>query len=172
MKFLRNFGLGILWAALFPLLCVVIALIAVYGVFTFIVEFVIMLIHFFQGKSLFPSFPEDEQAFAIRQAAYANAAEPKEPTPPTQQVANNNSTTIIQQNYYNGHNPYPPQNPYSNPYYGQPRVPYNTPQQPSIGTPSHPVIENQGDPIQIESKSKEGPNLLSFPSSDESEKDQ
>ena len=99
MKFLRNFGLGILWAALFPLLCVVIALIAVYGVFTFIVEFVIMLIHFFQGKSLFPPFPEDEQAFAIRQVAYANAAEPKEPTPPTQQVANNNSTTIIQQNY-------------------------------------------------------------------------
>ena len=53
MKFLRNFGLGILWAALFPLLCVVIALIAVYGVFTFIVEFVIMLIHFFQGKIWF-----------------------------------------------------------------------------------------------------------------------
>ena len=77
MKFLRNFGLGILWAALFPLLCVVIAFFAVYVVFTFPVEFVIMLIHFFQGKSLFLPFPEVIQAFTIRQAAYANAAEPK-----------------------------------------------------------------------------------------------
>lgn len=171
MKFLRNFGLGILWAVLFPLLCVVIALIAVYGVFAFVVEFIIMMVHFFQGKSLFPPFPEDEKAFDIRQAAFASTQEAKEPVPPSQQIANNhNSTTIIQQNYYNNQNPYPPHNPYGNPYYGQPQMPYTPPQQPSLGAPSHPVIESQDDPLAIESK--EEPKLLHFPSSDERGKDQ
>ena len=51
MEFLKKFGIGILYAVFFPALLVIIALVAVYGVLVFLVEFVIMLINFF-------SFPE------------------------------------------------------------------------------------------------------------------
>ena len=59
MEFLKKFGIGILYAVFFPALLVIIALVAVYGVLVFLVEFVIMLINFFSGRTCFPVFPED-----------------------------------------------------------------------------------------------------------------
>ena len=69
MEFLKKFGIGILYAVFFPALLVIIALVAIYGVLVFLVEFVIMLINFFSGRKCFPVFPEDEEATKRKQEA-------------------------------------------------------------------------------------------------------
>jgi len=100
MQFLKMFGLGILYALLFPFFLVILALFAVYGIMNFFIEFIIMLINFFKGKKLFAPYPEDEKAFAILQQlqqAQLNAMNPKPAT----------TNVYVQQNYYppHGHQP-------------------------------------------------------------------
>ncbi len=94
MEFLKKFGIGILYALGFPLLLVLVALVALYGVLVFLVEFVIMTINFFSGKKCFPVFPEDEEATKRKQEAIAGAS-PKQETPPTP------NNIYVQQVYYN-----------------------------------------------------------------------
>ena len=62
MKVLREFGLGILYAILLPILLAIAAVVAVYGIFNFLIEFVIMVVNFFKGEKLFPLYKEDRQA--------------------------------------------------------------------------------------------------------------
>ena len=96
MQFLKMFGLGILYALLFPFLCVALALFAVYGVIVFLVEFIIMVVHFFSGKKLFPPFPEDQKAYQILlqlQQQQLAAANPQQPQ----------TNVYVQQNYYTPH---------------------------------------------------------------------
>ena len=95
MKFLKEFGIGIIFAICLPLLLVLVALVAVYGVIDFIVEFVIMLVNFFSGRKCFPVFEEDEEAYRRKQDAI-NASQPKsEPQPAPQ------PNIYVQQVYYN-----------------------------------------------------------------------
>ena len=65
MKVLREFGLGILYAILLPILLAIAAVVAVYGIFNFMVEFVIMVVNFFKGEKLFPLYKEDRQAMEL-----------------------------------------------------------------------------------------------------------
>lgn len=137
MEFLKKFGIGILYALGFPLLLVLIALVAVYGVLVFLVEFVIMTINFFSGKKCFPVFPEDEEATKRKQEAIAGASS-KQETPPTP------NNIYVQQVYYNADpskmmGGLPPQG--NAPLYSQPPLPgqanpfLNIPQQPSSPAP-------------------------------------
>lgn len=130
MEFLKKFGIGILYAVFFPVLLVVVALVGVYGILVFIVEFVIMLINFFSGRKCFPVFPEDEEATKRKQEALNIQSEQKEaPAPAPQNI-------YVQQVYYSAA-PNPNLNPgMPNPALGQqppfpaPGVPFQNPQQP------------------------------------------
>ncbi len=176
MKALKEFGLGIVWIVLLPFLLLAIALVAVFGIPVFFFELVMMIIHFFQGKKLFPPFPEDEQAYAIlKRAAMEQDVPQEEPKPQPQ-------TVIVQQNYY--------QNPYGQPQGGYPPQqggyppPPGYPQQPpynqgyvpqhaagQMPPPPQPQIPQQETPPEIpvvnvsEDRPQEPP-LLSFPPSD------
>ena len=96
MKFLKEFGIGIIFAICSPLLLALIALVAVFGVLDFIVEFVIMMVNFFSGKKCFPVFEEDEEAYKRKQEAL-NIAQAKEQPQPAPQPNN----IYVQQVYYN-----------------------------------------------------------------------
>lgn len=96
MKFLKEFGIGIIFAICSPLLLLLIALVAVFGILDFIVEFVIMLVNFFSGKKCFPVFEEDEEAYRRKQEAL-NINQAKEQPQPAPQPNN----IYVQQVYYN-----------------------------------------------------------------------
>lgn len=122
MKVLREFGLGIVWFLLVPLILLASALVAVYGVFNFFIQFVIMLINFFKGEKLFPLFPEEKKAMAIYQRAIDKANGEKEEEKPVAP-----QTVYVQQNFYSGAPAIPPAPPIqglpNNPYYAQPGMP-------------------------------------------------
>lgn len=94
MKVLREFGLGILYAILLPILLAIAAVVAVYGVFNFLIEFVIMVVNFFKGEKLFPLYKEDRQAMDIYQKAIDKANGTAEPEKPATQ------NVYVQQNFY------------------------------------------------------------------------
>jgi hypothetical protein len=128
MQFLKMFGLGILYALLFPFLCVFLVLFAVYGVIVFLVEFVIMLVNFFSGKKLFPPYPEDLKAYQILTALSQQALNAGTPQPAQTNV-------YLQQNYYPGQ--------------GQPGVPgMGQPANPQVAPQPQPPYQQMGGPAQ------------------------
>lgn len=157
--FLKTFGLGLLWALVFPFVLVAILLFAVIGVFIFCYQFILMLIHFFSGKKLFPPFEEDIKALSILQGNIdeekAKASAPQQSQP---------QTVIVNQTYYGGHgSPFPPgfqqqqlppQQGYPNPYLQQQQQ-----------YPQNPQIQNNPQ----NNYDSAMPALNSFPSNDESE---
>ena len=98
MAFLKWFGWGILWVLLLPFVLVGVALVAVFGIPVFLVELVIMLVHFFRGEKCFPMFPEDVKAMDILQRSLD---EQRAASPQAQAQQPNN--VYVQQNFY----PYP-----------------------------------------------------------------
>lgn len=150
MEFLKKFGIGILYALGFPLLLVLVALVAVYGILVFLVEFVIMTINFFSGKKCFPVFPEDEEATKRKQEAIVGAS-PKQETPPAP------NHIYVQQVYYNADpskmmGGFPPQgNPSLSqqpPLPGQGNPFLNIPQQPASPAPEQlpPIDADSSEP--------------------------
>jgi hypothetical protein len=99
-NFFKTFGLGLIYMLLLPLLLVVLALFAIYGVFNFLVEAITGLVRFFRGVDPFPEYPEDVAVRAIKaqQAAVLN----QEPLPSAQPAPglNGPSNVYVQQNYY------------------------------------------------------------------------
>lgn len=69
MKAIKNFGLGLVWALLFPVIVAGVLVVGVFGLIDFLVEFVIMVVNFFRGNKLFPMYPEDKKAYDILQRA-------------------------------------------------------------------------------------------------------
>ena len=92
MKALKNFGLGLLWALLLPALLAAVAIVAVFGIPNFFVQLVIMIVNFFRGKKLFPSFEEDEKAYKILKSALEEQNAESKPAEP--------SPVYVQQNFY------------------------------------------------------------------------
>ena len=148
MKILREFGLGIVWFLLVPLILLACGLIAVYGVFNFLIQFVVMVVNFFKGEKLFPLFPEEKKAMAIYQKAIDKAnGESTEEKPAAPQ------TVYVQQNFYSGAPMMPGVPPMpglpNNPYYNQGTMPGATlpnyqpaPQPAAIPNPETPQIPN------------------------------
>lgn len=142
MKILKEFALGILWAALTPLLLVVIAVVAVFAIGNFFYEFVLMVIHFFQGKKLFPPFEEDIKAYKILKRSIEEEEKKEEAKPAPA------GPVYVQANYFTGTPPGMP------PFPGDPRIgnqssPYGVP--PSVPPVPPPPIENREVPA-IENK--------------------
>ncbi len=99
MKFLKNFGLGLLTIFLLPFFLVLLAIAAVYLFFVYLVELFRNTIRFFKGEKGFRQLPEDLQVAAIKEKKFQQSL-PQEapkneaaPTPPPTNV-------YIQQNYY------------------------------------------------------------------------
>lgn len=61
----KNFGRGLLYVLLFPLIIIAVSLYGVVGIFVFIIQFIKMIILFFGGRTLTSDFPEDIAAKAI-----------------------------------------------------------------------------------------------------------
>ena len=104
MGALKKFGIGILWAFLFPVILVGVGVVGVFGVLDFFVEFIIMIVNFFRGKKLFPLYPEDEHAMEILQRAIDRKngeLKVQEQPPAPQQV-------FVQQNFYAAPGAVPP----------------------------------------------------------------
>lgn len=135
MKFLKSFGFGLLYIVLLPFILVGIALIAVYAVVVFFIEFVIMLINFFSGKKLFPPFEEDVKAQKIIQNQLDAKLNPQPaPTPQPQ-------TVFVQQNYYTS----PPNQPQ------QAIAQQNQQPFPQPFPQGQTIAQNQGEAQQIQS---------------------
>lgn len=153
MKFLKEFGIGIIFAICSPLLLVLIALVAVFGILDFIVEFVIMMVNFFSGKKCFPVFEEDEEAYKRKQEAL-NLAQAKEQPQPAPQPNN----IYVQQVYYNT-------TPGAMGPMGQQGIPFQNPQgmqQPGVPFQNPQGIQQQGNPFQANQIPQPNPSFMPF----------
>jgi len=148
-KALKNFGLGLLYFFVSPLLLAILAVGMVFGLFVLVVKDIQGIVRFFKGeKTFFEDLPEDKKVAEIQAAqAYAAAhpATPQQPTPTT------NNQVYIQQNYYPGQSQVPPQpsslqpasypSPNPDPYAAQNPNPYasSNPATQPIDVSSNPV---------------------------------
>ena len=174
MQALKKFGLGIIWALLFPFVVVVSAIVGIFGLGSFFVEFVIMVINFVRGEKLFPLYPEEKRAMEILQRAIdrrnGEAEAQASPQPQPQQI-------VIQQNFY-GQPPVPPgtalppgYNQALPPGYGQQQLPpgYGQPLPPGYNQPLPPGYNQPLPPLQgQEAPIPERPPLAELPQYDPS----
>jgi hypothetical protein len=159
-KFLKNFGLGLVYIVLLPLLLVVLVLFGLYGLGVCIVQFFASTIRFFQGKEAFPPFWEDAKVAEIKQAQIAAQLSNPAPQQPTSSSPAGPSTIYVQQNYYNGqHNangttPTPTSAPSpieANGYFRDPRneaptLDVSTPKSPALNQPATPALNQPATP--------------------------
>ena len=141
LKFLKNFGLGLLYILLFPFLLVGVVIYAVIGFIASLIQMFLIIIRFFKGEKIFPPYPEDVKAQEILAKNYG--LEAKEPAPAPQPAPNN---VYVQQNYYQ--NPQPMnQNPgFAQPQYQQ-MPPYGYQQMPQQG--QNPYLGQDNAPQQL-----------------------
>jgi len=108
MKFLKNFGWGLLTIICLPFLLVALAVFAVYLAIVFFAEFFRSFIRFFKGEKGPWKAKEDLQVEAIKRAQFEKAMPAEAPAPATPAPAPQPSTpshVYIQQNYYQGTKP-------------------------------------------------------------------
>ena len=133
MKFLREFGLGLVYIILLPVLLAVLLVVGVVMVFVWIVMFFKGCIRFFKGDSFFAPLPEDEQVEKIKAEELRRKTEPENPAPAPAQPAGP-SQVYVQNNYYQPQPGQPngqiPQNPQQNMPPFQQGYPQGYPQQP------------------------------------------
>jgi len=157
-KFLKNFGLGLVYIVLLPILLAILVLFAVYGLGVCIYLFFASMIRFFQGKEMFPMLPEDVKVAEIKKAQMD--AQMGTPAPMAPQAASpaGPSTVYVQQNYYQGQK----ENGAAQPSAPQAALPHNepidttgyfksAPQPPvfDVTTPSAPQLSNEIKPQAI-----------------------
>ena len=142
MKFLREFGLGLVYILLSPVLLVMLLVVGVVMIFVWIVTFFKGCIRFFKGDSFFAPLPEDEQVEKIKAEELRRKTEPENPAPAPSQPAGP-SQVYVQNNYYQPQGGQPngqiPQNPQQNMPPFQQGYPQGYPQQPyGNGIPQQP----------------------------------
>lgn len=161
MKFLKNFGLGLVTIVLLPFFLVVLAIFAVYLFVVYGIELVRNLIRFFKGEKGLPKLPEDLKVEAIKkknleettlkEGTKEEIKVPQAPPGPTH--------VYIQQNYYQK-NPSVSQNApletstLNSDYQNNPAIPPLNPQvQPQNFIDTNP-FGDLSSPAQIEDASK------------------
>ena len=135
MKFLREFGLGLVYILLSPVLLAMLLVVGVVMIFVWIVTF-------FKGDSFFAPLPEDEQVEKIKEEELRRKTESDKPEPAPAQPAGP-SQVYVQNNYYQPQGGQPngqiPQNPQQNMPPFQQGYPQGYPQQPyGNGIPQQP----------------------------------
>ena len=142
MKFLKNFGLGLVTIILLPFFLVVLALYAIYLLVVYFIELARNLVRFFKGEKGLRKLPEDLKVEAIKKKNLEETMAKEEPKeePKIPQTPPGPTHVYVQQNYYQ-------QNPSST-------------DQPSLGTVSAPSFSNnnyQNNPAIPELNSKINP---------------
>lgn len=101
MKFLKNFGWGLLTILLLPIFLVLLAIGAVYLIVVFFYQMFLSLIRFFRGEKGPLKLPEDRMVEAIK-AEKLRQQMPQEAKQPEQALAPSPTPTnvYIQHNYY------------------------------------------------------------------------
>ena len=167
MKFLKNFGLGLVVVLLLPLFLAGLAIFAIALIFVYFKEFFENVVRFFRGEKGLKKLPEDRQVDAIKEEALRKnmpSEEKKETTP----VAPPPPTNVyIQQNYYTKETEIPSfgpeskpsietgatpqiQNNYANPGYFD----YQTPQIPTINEQPSNATESDESKNEVEEGGK------------------
>jgi hypothetical protein len=163
-KFLKNFGLGLVYILFFPVLLAAICVFGIYCLFVFFVELFIGTIRFFRGDHFFPPLKEDvmveqiKQSQLQRQLNQTAAPQPQQPAGP--------SAVYVQQNYYQSHHTETPQgqNPIDTAgFFNNPDKALSNPSAPSIAQETAaPEIAQQKRPeasvidISVQDGKKEG----------------
>jgi hypothetical protein len=99
-NFLKNFGLGIVYFLLLPLLIAVFALVGVYGLILWLYILIRNSIRFFKGERFFEPFSEDEKVQEIKLAQIDSLAHPVTGQTATAAGPAGPSSVYVQQNYY------------------------------------------------------------------------
>lgn len=136
MKFLRAFGLGLIYILLLPVFAVIIAIMAVYGFVEYFVLLVKAAIRFFQGRKGFKPLPEDEQVDAIKAEQLRRQMEGETPSPAPQP---NVTPVYIQTNFYPGMQHASNQQQPSSPAASQQPQPYAQPPYSPYGAQTEPL---------------------------------
>lgn len=172
MKFLREFGMGIIYILALPFFLVMVALVGFVMLIDFLISLVVGIIRFFKGDSFFKVLKEDEMVKRIKEEEIkAKTGELKPEPQPEQQPAPQQGPVYVQQNYYQQPMPpygapmpnpgygYPPQPPYPN----QPPYPQQQPYPPQYGAPQYieqapaaQIPEQKEEPAQIAINNEEG----------------
>ncbi|MCQ2797478.1 MAG: hypothetical protein MJ241_03335 [Bacilli bacterium] len=108
-KFIKNFGLGLLYFIALPLLIVGVVCFAVYGIGEYLFYFFKGIVRFFKGDTFFEELPEDAKVKEIKRKLQEQAANPNPQPAPAQQTTTSNvsnqdnsqqSTYNVTNNYY------------------------------------------------------------------------
>lgn len=157
MRFLRSFGLGLLYIIILPFILAGSCLVGVFAIFNLIFRGIALIVHFFRGEELYPEYEEDVEAQRRIEIVNNPKEEAPAPAPAPQNI-------YVQQNYYQGQpqqqQALPPQQPQMQnlPQYTQPPFPqgpyYNQSQLPNaptgqIGTQEAPTQISQQPAPQI-----------------------
>ncbi len=98
-KFLKNFGLGLVYILVLPLFLAVLVVFAIYGFFTCIVLFCHAVYRFFKGEDPFKKLDADSKVETIKNAQMNNEMR-LQPAAPAQSIPAGPSNVYVQQNYY------------------------------------------------------------------------
>lgn len=100
-KFFKNFGLGIVYVILLPIIIAITLLVGAYGLLVAFFQSLFGIVRFFKGEPFFPSLHEDREVAMIAKAQHdimLNGVPPQPKEEPTPAPAQN--TTYVQNNYY------------------------------------------------------------------------
>ncbi len=98
LKFIKSFGLGLLYMLLSPFLLLILLAFALYGIFNFFLVLGQGLVRFFKGQPFFPPFEEDEKAERMLNRGLEEKAE----TAPVAGTSAGTTNVYVQQNIYQG----------------------------------------------------------------------
>jgi hypothetical protein len=98
-KFLKNFGLGLVYILVLPIFLAALAIAAVYGFFACIVLFCHATYRFFKGEDPFKKLDDDKKVDTIKIAQMNNEMH-LQPAAPAQSIPASPSNVYVQQNYY------------------------------------------------------------------------
>jgi hypothetical protein len=99
-KFMKNFGLGLVYILLLPLLLAILAGFAVYCLFLGIISFFQAAIRFFKGLQPLPPFDEDVKVAQIKKAQVENQIYPNGVPAPAKDNGPAPQSVYVQNNYY------------------------------------------------------------------------
>ena len=128
VKFIKNFGFGLLYFIALPLLILGVVCYAVYGLGVYLFYLCKGTVRFFKGDTFFEELPEDIKVKEIKKKLQDQAANPEQPQPapaPVNTTSNVSNQDNSQQSTYNVTNNYygnsqPNTNQGSNPQFRNP----------------------------------------------------
>ncbi len=99
-SFFKNFGMGLVYTIVFPLIVVASLVYGIICVFEWIIKLFPRLIRFFKGEEFYPALREDKEVALVMKTQHErmlNGIPPSESNPPAEKAP---SAVYVQNNYY------------------------------------------------------------------------